>query len=215
MKPIRLLLCAAAIAAAGCATPTLVPAPGANSLAPHAATAETGGVRLVARAEAWASEPQRLPAHVTPMLVTVINDSERAIRVAYEGFALVGPDGRRYRAFEPARMEGVLTEMVGYVPEPGPYFAPSPAYFPGSVFWPHPAYWYNPGPALRYVRVPTVDMLRQALPEGLVEPGGQVSGFVYFERVRPEDDARYELRADFPAAAGESTVRIDIPFTFS
>lgn len=188
-----------------------MPAPGADRLAPHAATAETGGVRVVARAEAWASDPQRLPEHVTPMLVTVINDSERAIRVAYEGFALIGPEGRHYRALAPARMEGVLTEMVGSLADTGPYFAP---YFPGSVFRPRPAYWYTPGPALRYVRVPTVDMLRQALPEGMVEPGGQVSGFVYFERIAPQEGERFELRADFQAPGAGRLTRIDIPFTF-
>jgi hypothetical protein len=205
MAAIRVLLFAAAITAAGCTAPALVPAPGANRLSEHAATAETGGVRLVARAEAWSDEPQRLPEHLTPLLVTVINDSERAIRVAYEGFVLVGPDGRRYGALAPARMEGVLTEMVGYLPDTVPHF--------GAPYWPQPAYWYNPGPTLRYVRVPTVDMLRQALPEGVLEPGGEVSGFVYFERIAAGEDERFELRADFPALGAERVTRVDIPFT--
>jgi hypothetical protein len=57
-------------------------------------------------------------------------------------------------------------------------------------------------------------MLRQALPEGPVEPGGQVTGFVYFERL-PPGPGRVELRARFPGAGGERMTRIEIPFQAS
>jgi hypothetical protein len=199
MRSIPVLLCSAAIAAAGCAAHTLVPAPGAQRLAEHAATAETGGVRMEARAEAWHAVPLRLPEHVTPMLITVINDSERAIRVAYDRFVLLGRDGRRYRAYEPALMEGVITQLVAE-PVHGP---------PGRP------YWDTVEPTLRHIRMPTLDMLRQALPEAVLEPGGQVSGFVYFERLPYEEDGRFELRADFPAVDAGRVTRVEIPFTIS
>jgi hypothetical protein len=219
MRPIGIFLCAAAIAAAGCATHALVPAPEAHRLAEHAATAETGGVRLVVRAQAWSAEPLRLPEHVTPLLVTVINDSERAIRVAYERFVLLGADGRRYRAFDPARMQGVVAQMVT---EPVyPLYAP-PAWAYGPPGWVPVPYgpfgppYGDPVPStLRYVRLPTVDMLREALPERVLEPGAQASGFVYFERLPAEEGERYELRADFPAVGAGRVTRVDIPFCMS
>ena len=138
------------------------------------------GVRIVARAEAWSGIPASLAEELTPLLITVTNESEHAIRVSHEGFALVIHDGRRYDALAPLRIDRVI---------------------PGPVI----------GRPVRYTRLPTTDMRREALPEGVLEPHGEVSGFVYFERL-PPDEGRVELRAQFPQAEGESTRRMEIPF---
>lgn len=205
MKRVRLMLVAAATLAAGCAATTLVPAPDAKRLAAHAAFAEARGVRIAARAEAWNGMPQGLTDEVTPLLVTIINESDRAIRVSHEGLVLVGANGRHYRALAPIGIEGVVIEAV-----------PEPPYPPlaSRGIWPHPAYWNSLGPLLRYVRLPTLDMLRQALPEAVVQPGGQLSGFVYFERI-PPDKGRVALRAQFREAGGERVTRVEIPFQAS
>ena len=52
----------------------------------------------------------------------------------------------------------------------------------------------------------------QALPQGVVESGGEVSGFIYFEKVDPEE-RRVRFRLDL-AEAEEGTIfgTATIPF---
>lgn len=207
----RSALAGLALLAAGCAT-TLAPAPGANRLTERAAFAEKQGVRVVARAHAWYGIPASLPDELTPLLITVVNDSARPIRVEHENFVLSAGEGEgvAYAALEPSRIDRVVSETLvdPLYPAPG-----SPA-FAGTFVWPHPAYWNTRAPVVRQVRLPTFDMLRQALPEGVLEPGGQATGFVYFERLH-HGEYRVELQARFPAAATEQATRIDIPFRMS
>lgn len=55
-------------------------------------------------------------------------------------------------------------------------------------------------------------MLRKGLPEGVLEPGGRVTGFLYFEGIGPDVD-RVRLLADFPdAVTDERVTRLGIPF---
>jgi hypothetical protein len=54
-------------------------------------------------------------------------------------------------------------------------------------------------------------MLRQALPEGVLEPGGVATGFVYFQHLSG-DTGRVALRAELPSDAGEQVTRLEIPF---
>lgn len=59
---------------------------------------------------------------------------------------------------------------------------------------------------------PREDMVRNALAEGVLHPGGRASGFLYFERAEPQAD-RLRLLADFEdAASGWRVVRLGIPF---
>lgn len=54
--------------------------------------------------------------------------------------------------------------------------------------------------------------LARALPEGVIEPGGKVSGFVYFPGVGA-DVKRVRLRADLVnAQTGETLVPLALPF---
>lgn len=63
------------------------------------------------------------------------------------------------------------------------------------------------------MRLPTSDMVAQALPERILEPGERVAGFVYFAGL--EDDAeRVELAFDLvEPETGTSLARMGIPFT--
>ena len=55
-------------------------------------------------------------------------------------------------------------------------------------------------------------MARAALPQGVLEPGGSASGFVYFERL-PPGTVRVRLLADFDdPASGWRVARLGIPF---
>jgi hypothetical protein len=67
-------------------------------------------------------------------------------------------------------------------------------------------YWVPPEP------LPTRDMLRQALPEGTLENGGTIAGFLYFQDVS-EREGRVLLQARLvDANTGEQFGTLTIPF---
>ena len=82
-------------------------------------------------------------------------------------------------------------------PPVGFYIAP-PYYgwYPGLMVWPYAWTWdvhystlYGAWPQ----PLPTRDMLEHALPEGVLKPGGRVSGFLYFQQLSRESAVTLEL----------------------
>lgn len=80
--------------------------------------------------------------------------------------------------------------------------------FYDPIWGPYGYDWYvSWRPAL-----PTEDMIAEALPEGVVEPGGSVEGFLYFQRLREDaTEATFTLRL-VDAESGESLGEVAIPF---
>jgi hypothetical protein len=215
----RTLLVAGALLAAGCAS-RLTPAPVTNEVTGRGegAMVVSKGVHVTARAQAWQGTPQALHEQVTPMLVTISNQSGVPIRVAYNQFRLVSDSGRRYSAIPPFQIDGQVKTTIGlphypaagfgYAPYLEPYYASVPIY----PFEPNIGYWHRYGTIMRTVNLPTEDMLQKALPEGVLQPGGRVRGFLYFEGVG-SDVERVQLRADFRnPRTGNNVTRISIPF---
>lgn len=63
-----------------------------------------------------------------------------------------------------------------------------------------------------YEALPTDEMLAWAMPEGVVQPGGSVSGYLYFERVDiDENDVLFRAHLD-SAESGLEVVTVSIPF---
>jgi hypothetical protein len=221
MNRMHPLVLAALLALNGCAS-TLKPAPEANLVAEGAAFAAAGNIQMVARAEAWQGMPPSLDDAVTPMLVTIENHGNRPVRIAYERLRLVAANGRAYYALAPQSIEGSVTvtsEDLDYAPlafedVPGPHISPYLLGATSAIRRTHPATWQAVDPGWREVRLPTPDMLRKALPEGVLEPGRVASGFVYFERL-PAHAGRFQVQAGFPAADGERVIRLEIPFVVS
>lgn len=219
------LMLATLIAASGCAT-ILVPAPGAHRVpgVGNGADARLDGVHVVAAAEAWSGFPSDLGDVVTPMLVTITNDGAHPLEVRYEHFALVTPGEVNFAALPPFQVTGVAlapidTMGVGTVGTVGfsvaPYLSP---WYPGwSVYsgpFPfHSGYYggyYGHYLGFGHINLPTSDMIQRALPEGVLEPGGRISGFVYFERVF--DVVRIAFVARLIAVGGQDLGTIQIPF---
>jgi hypothetical protein len=213
------LIGALAVALGGCVA-QLRPAPGAVVLPGpgQAAIAEAGGVRIVASADAWRGDPESLDQVVTPMLVRVENDGTAAVQVRYEDFALVADDGRRFAAIPPFDVRGVVSTLNRVYPVYGfrvspfysafyPHLAVAPGAYPFDPFyydayWP---YWH------RWVNLPTGDMVQKALPEGVLQPGGRATGFLYFEDV--DKARRLTFQARLPVRdTNDQTVSITIPF---
>jgi hypothetical protein len=232
------LLLAAALLAVGCVTETrLQPLPTAETTRGGAAVIEEQGVRLVADGDAWRGTPSTLERLVTPVQVRIENQSGRPLRLQYETFTLLGSSRFQYSAlspFELAEESGTayggsgpggssanlqLSVGTGFGWYSGwgrmPFYAwghrgrglYNPWYDPwyDPFFRPY-SYWSAPEP------LPTRDMLRQALPEGTLEDGGTITGFLYFQDVS-EREGRVTLQARLvDARTGEQFGTLAIPF---
>jgi hypothetical protein len=195
----------------GCATETrLDPAPTVKTIDTQQAVTTVHGVRVTADADAWQGIPAVIE-HVTPIKVTIANQNTAPLQIRYDRFALLGGSGRRYAALPPYKIEGRANALA----VTGPYreFLPPRIYqrgfrvaYPyGSVYpgWPvtRQAYYFDPAYYDRYYRywetvyLPTREMLSEALVEGKLDPGGFVSGFIYFEPVDlfAETDVTFHL----------------------
>lgn len=231
---IYLLAGTALIAACASDTVTLRPAPDAN-LAPaagsqNAAADMLSGVRVTAMPRSW---PGRMPIEnvVTPLRVRVDNNSGNPVLIRYDKISLTSPGGKIFAALPPYSIDATVSLprlASGHPVWSRPYFtgslfAVSPLYasaYPGFPMAAGP-YLYDPfyyshfGHYWRNITLPTPEMLRLALPEGIIGAGGSADGFIYFEEVS-RDVSRVQFRMDvLNASNGETMGTINIPFVVS
>jgi hypothetical protein len=213
----------AAVSCAACGHGALAPASSASVVpnAPTAAYSVADGVRCSANVGAWNGREGQLPDFVVPVKVRIKNTSGRPIRVLYEEFALLGKKGRSYR---PIPVLPIDADARKRVPRLNPIYASS-GFFVAPRF--HDVYatlepWWTP---LRRdenlhgelfsrwgKHRPDLDVLRAALPEGVLADGGVITGFLFFESPLDEED-RVTFAADFGAGDGKDNVAsIEIPF---
>ncbi len=232
---------AAVLLAAGCYRETkLQPLPAVQTTKAGSAVAEAQGVRLVADGDSWRGTPSDLERAVTPVEVRFENQSGRTLRIKYEDFVLVGDDSHfKYAALSPFEMRddglaiggsgsttgkiapaGGVSVGVGvgygawgpwgpgwgdpfyrhwYDPFYGPYYGP-------YSYWGGPYWYYPPEP------LPTRDMLRRALPEGTLESGGTITGFLYFQSVSGREGSVTLQARLVDASTGEQFGTLSIPF---
>jgi len=166
-----------------------------------AANDRVRGVRVLTQADEWPGKTS-IEDVVTPVRVHIDNGGRIPIDVRYRDLTLLGPDGKRYNAVPPYRIDaGAAGPTVD--PGRGPVINPA---FTGTGFEIAPYYsaaypglavyedvfvfdrnYYDT--AYRYweeTELPNLEMLQQALPEGVVLGGGNVEGWVYFEKVPKE-----------------------------
>ncbi len=184
---------------AGCSSgaPYLVPAPGAATPPgrDHAVMAEADQIRVVANGDAWHGYPANLGTIVTPVKLDIRNNSNTPIRISYRDFQLSG-GGFSSAALPPYRITGSVAEPTYTVAPVVPAFsyndfflAPgySPYYDWNFDQWDGPFEddlgYYGTYYTMWNVSLPTQDMRAQGIPEGVLSPGGELSGFLYFQKV--------------------------------
>jgi len=205
------------------------------------AVTEVAGVKLLADGSAWKGTPSNLGNTLTPVYVRMDNQSGRTLRIRYSDFSLVGAESRfhysalppfslrqGYASVEPSSLEdgtggsGSVSLGVGVTPAYGPrygyygrryYGAP----WTGPFIGPYPYFYgpYYPGPYAGYTceePLPTRDMLQSALPEGTLEDGGTVQGFLYFQGVAHREPGVALQAQVVDAASGEQLGTLSIPF---
>jgi hypothetical protein len=216
------------LALAACAhEKVLEPAAGAALAPGHQDVAEVSaaGVTVKVSGDSWRGDPQDLGTLFTPVHVTLENHSGKTLRVSYRDFTLAGGSGFHYAALPPMKARGTVSAREAPSASlrqaswehRGFFVAPHYSYlYPGLAPWPgffayDPLYYdsiYSRWPE----RLPTKDMLSEALPEGVVEDGGSVSGFVYFQSVTGrESTVRFEMNL-VDASGGQTFGLVAIPF---
>lgn len=230
-----LLLLATAGLLAGCADRvSLMPAPSATTVPTSgeatAAVETVSGVRVKVISREWPGEANISEA-VTPLKVEINNNSDKPVLIRYSEIRLVTPTGQAYAALPPFAIdENVSAPRLasGYYPITLPGFTAtrftvSPLYsplYPGfpvaAGTFPHdPLYYGRYGNFWRSVELPTTAMTRLALPEGVLDPGGRMQGYLYFQQVDP-DVAHLRFRMDLiQAGRGDEFGSIEIPFLVS
>jgi hypothetical protein len=207
----------------------LEPAAGAE-LAPgnnhDVAEASAAGVTIKVSGDSWKGDPQDLGTLFTPVRVTLENHSGKTLRVSYRDFSLAGGSGFNYAAIPPMKAKGTLSaretpstprlQMAGW--EHRRFFvAPHYSYlYPGVAPWSGPfaydPFYYDNFYARWPEKLPTQDMLSEALPEGVVQDGGSVSGFVYFQSVTKRESAvQFDMNL-VDASDGQTFGVVAIPF---
>ncbi len=230
----RLLVLGAFVLVAGCASrPQLVPAPGAETVSPGGtiARAAAAGVTVTVDPDAWRGGTAIARA-VTPMHVRIENESGKKLAIRYRYFALLAEDGERFAALPPYEIRGTVAgarparayppiNRLGFTYR---HFYVAPFYrslYPGlAVYRAHPFLFdpfyydgYYPHWSQRTrTELPTPEMLRIALPEGVLDEGGTLAGFLYFEPIDPQASA-VTFRADVvDIVSGETMGTVAIPF---
>lgn len=181
-------------------TGTLRPASSAASVAgqPEAAKASQDGIEIVARS-GWTGDLQ-LESQLTPLRVTIQNDSGQPLQIDYDDFELRDGQDVRYRALHFQEIDGTISaERRGgqVLPRESRRFTISPGFasieqretfydddFEHDGFTTHSTSIYD-------AQLPTKSMYDAALPEGELADGGMVEGYLYFE---PLDETVDEVR---------------------
>jgi hypothetical protein len=189
--------------------------------APDVVVAADAGVRVVASLNDWRGAPQALPEEVTPIKIRVVNHGTRPVSILHEHFVLEGRGGRRYRVI-PAVPLAHATLLAGMGPIE-PLYASSNFEVAGRYHDIYPTLEPWPAPLSRDDRIteetdvrwkgeaPGREVCRMELPEGVLAPAGEITGYLYFE-----DPTRTEkiltLDADLVSDEGRDTVAsIKIP----
>jgi hypothetical protein len=227
MRPIAALVSVFALGA--CVhEKVLEPAAGAELAPGHQNVAElaAAGVTVKVTGDSWKGDPQDLGRLFTPVRVTIENRSGKTLRVSYRDFSLSGASGFHYAAIPPIKARGRLSSaetppspslrLAGWEHE---RFQIAPHYsyrYPGLAMWPGPfaydPFYYDGFYANWPEHLPTQDMLSEALPEGVVQDGGSVAGFVYFQSVTGRESAvEFEMTLT-DASDGQAFGHVAIPF---
>ncbi len=230
-----LLIAAAPVALiSGCAA-TLKPAADATPAPGGGATASTGGVNIVTMTPDFPGIID-IESAVTPVKVNITNTGSSTVLIRYSDFKLVGADGTVYQALPLYKIDtSVTTSLAGvYDPINSPLFLHrgfrvAPYYgglYPGIPTFGGPfgfggfgrygwgAYDGAFGGGFARVKLPTPEMYRNVLPEGVLDPGGSLQGWLYFQHVgNHKGDITFD--ASVMSVQGTDLCSLSIPYTFA
>ena len=189
------------------------------------------GINIITKVNYWKGNPE-IKQYVTPVYVTITNKSSKPLKISYEQFALLSPHGKRFSALPPFEVRGEVSNpylFQNYTPILDPDFTYhgfliAPFYssiYPeipvcSSSFYFDPLYYnsyYNYWDQMEY-DLPTPKMIDNALPEGVLKKGGEITGFLYFEKINNVKANKVDFKADLiDSKTGNNFAVISIPFS--
>jgi hypothetical protein len=194
-------VCAGAI---GCAPArrSLVPAQAQRGAEVALAAREVAGVGVAVIDAAWDGYPASAAGAVTPIQITLRNGSGKPLLVRWRDFTVIGASGQRYPALPPVPPEPPRAGMQVFAPVFSAYgFGVSQDF---ALYFPTFPTAYDPLPLDRAAQraayaawpagLPTQDIREHALPEGVLEHHGTITGYLYFP-----DVTSHETRVSFEA----------------
>jgi hypothetical protein len=208
----------------GCGHGRMVPGPSARVIpdAPNFAVVEHDGLRVSASGDDWNVPPEDLGTVLSPVRVRIVNHTGHSLRLLLGRFSLVGAHGRVYRPLPPIPLfHESPQDALGVV---RPYFVPASFFvrvayrdvYPSIPPWPvrlaADDQFYQQQYALWSEGLPTREMQRRALPEGVLADGGEIAGFVYFENATRRE-GKLSLKIDLRDGDSDAEVTsAAIPF---
>ena len=180
---------------------------------PNAAVTNSDGVRLVATFDDLRGLQRDLPDNIAAVKIRIVNHSDHDIRLLYEDFKLVGKRGRVFHALPVIPLDH--GELVARVAPVRPIYATEN--FQVAALY-HDVYPSLPPSAVPMTRdkalydtayrkwggSPPGELLRMAMPEGSLEPAGEITGYLYFESPIGSE-SRLTLRATFDGPVSQPT----------
>lgn len=223
-----LLLAGGALALSGCAA-TLQPGQGAELVGKGSATASAANVSIVTMTPDFPGMVDIEDA-VTPMKIRLVNHGTQPVRIRYADFKLVDAGGGSYAALPLYKIDSSVETAVpvrGFAPvlrpnfrydrfRVAPYYAglyPGMPWFRGGFGYTNPYGWTYYDTAFADVQLPTPAMRKNVLPEGVLDPGGSLEGWLYFQHVSPKVK-HVSFDATITSPEGTSLGDIAIPYDF-
>ncbi len=152
---------------------------------------------------------------IPPMEARVVlsQTSRREIKIVLAAYQQGSPSGQAGGGQSRTAPAPVQSRVVADRFFVAPHFA---WYYPGWTAWPYPfaydPFYYDRLMAYLPKELPTKDMLAEALPAGVLQPGGRVSGFVYFQGIA-DRETRVKFEMDLvDANSSEALGHVSLPF---
>lgn len=208
---------------AGCTSRHLVPVRDGGLVNPElkSVTKTEQGMSVTVRASAWRGKPSDLGSYVTPLHITIQNDSASSLSFDYEDIALLDENRTQYNPLPPETVAQILQSGYqrryafrpffsfgfGYSSFYSHHFHP---FFFNSVFY-DPFYdpWYYPA---AYYSERFDEVFTRALIPGLIRPNARVEGFVYFKKI-PTEVKRITLEIGYYVQGEPEPHRLSFPFS--
>jgi hypothetical protein len=227
-KNTALILACGALTLSACAD-QLRPAPGATLAGHGGATSSAAGVTVVTMTPDFPGIVD-IESAVTPIKVKITNKGTTPVRIRYADFKLSAPDGTAYAALPLYKIDSSVTTSLpvgDYYPIADPAFRwnrfrVAPYYaglYPGlpwyhGGFYGAPYGWDYYDTAFANVDLPTPEMRRNVLPEGVLDPGGSLEGWLYFQHVPPSKKS-VTFEATINSERGANLGQLSIPYDFA
>jgi hypothetical protein len=192
--------------------------------------ADCAGVRIIAEVE-QVTKKSILYNKLTPLRITVKNNTGKSLYVKYCEFSLTGEEtGRNYPAFPLYELTGEPENLQVILPYPFPidllliydrfFVAPYcsrmyPSMPSSSQNFPVDTLYYSRNYTMwAELQLPAEQLLRELIPDGILGDGGHISGLLYFPKIHFKDKA-FVFKAELINAEDDKSIGIiEIPFHF-